>query len=194
MTTPLKIYLVRHGETAWSLTGQHTGVSDIPLTPNGEVMARKLATTLDGITFTQVLTSPRLRARRTCELAGLSAQAKTEPLLAEWNYGEFEGLRTAEIRRQRPAWDIWTDGCPGGETPDNISRRADQVIAKLRDLSGNVILFSHGHFGRVLAARWIGFPVAQGQRFALDPASVSVLGFEASHPETRVVLRWNAEA
>jgi broad specificity phosphatase PhoE len=194
MTTPLKIYLVRHGETAWSLSGQHTGISDIPLTPNGEAMARQLATVLQSVTFTKVLTSPRLRARRTCELAGLSVQADIEPLLAEWNYGEFDGLRTKEIRQQRPTWDIWTDGCPGGETPEQIGIRADQVIAKLRDLSGNVILFSHGHFGRALAARWIGLPVTQGQHFALDPASISLLGFEVSHPDRRVIARWNAGA
>jgi broad specificity phosphatase PhoE len=192
MTTPLKIYLVRHGETAWSLSGQHTGVSDIPLTPNGEAMARMLATALQGIDFTQVLTSPRLRARQTCERAGLGANAQTEPLLAEWNYGDFEGLRTAEIVKLYPAWDIWTEGCAGGESVDNIGLRAEQVIAKLRKLSGCVILFSHGHFGRVLAARWIGLPVAQGQHFALDPASVSILGFEASHPERRVISRWNS--
>ena len=194
MTTAVKIFLVRHGETAWSLSGRHTGVSDIGLTPNGEAMARKLEKALEGITFAQVLTSPRLRARRTCELAGMGAQAQTEPLLAEWNYGDFEGLRTDEIRQQRPTWDIWSDGCPGGETPLDISRRADQVIAKLQGLKAVVILFSHGHFGRVLAARWIGLPVAQGQHFALDPASVSVLGFEARHAQRRVISQWNASA
>jgi broad specificity phosphatase PhoE len=194
MTKPLKIYLIRHGETAWSLSGQHTGVSDIPLTPAGEAMARQLSTSLQGIAFTQVLTSPRLRARRTCELAGLNAQAQIEPLLAEWDYGDFEGLRTTKIRQQHPTWDLWTEGCPGGETPDHISHRADQVIDKLHDLSGNVVLFSHGHLGRVLAARWIGLPVAQGQHFALDPASISMLGFEASHPDRRVIARWNAGA
>jgi broad specificity phosphatase PhoE len=194
MTKPLKIYLIRHGETAWSLSGQHTGVSDIPLTPAGEAMARQLSTSLQGIAFTQVLTSPRLRARRTCELAGLNAQAQIEPLLAEWDYGDFEGLRTSEIRQQHPTWDLWTEGCPGGETPDHIGHRADQVIDKLHDLSGNVVLFLHGHFGRVLGARWIGLPVAQGQHFALDPASISMLGFESSHPDRRVIARWNAGA
>ena len=192
MTTPLKIYFIRHGETAWSLTGQHTGNSDIPLTPNGEAMASKLATSLQGIAYAKVLTSPRLRAQRTCELAGLGTQADVEPLLAEWDYGDYEGLRSVEIRQLHPGWDIWTSPCPGGETAEHIASRADQLIARLRDFSGNVVLFSHGHFGRVLAARWIGLPEAQGQHFALDPATISVLGFEASHPERRVVSRWNA--
>lgn len=156
-------------------------------------MSRKLLTSLGGIAFAKVLTSPRLRARQTCELAGLNAKAQIEPLLAEWDYGNWEGLRSAEIRARQPKWDIWADGCRGGETPENISNRADQVIAKLLDLDGNVILFSHGHFGRELAARWIGLPVAQGQHFALDPASISVLGFEASHPERRVVMKWNVD-
>lgn len=194
MSEPLKIYVIRHGETAWSLTGQHTGLADIPLTPNGEAMACKLATSLQGIEFSKILTSPRLRARRTSELAGFGAKAETEALLAEWDYGQYEGLRSAEIRQLHPGWDIWTSPCPGGETAEHISGRADQLIASLRDITGNVILFSHGHFGRVLAARWIGLPVTQGQHFALDPASISVLGFEASHPERRVISRWNSTA
>jgi broad specificity phosphatase PhoE len=195
MTIPLKIYFIRHGETAWSLTGQHTGLADIALTPHGEAMASKLATSLQGVEFSKVLTSPRLRARRTCELAGLGglgSEAEIEPLLAEWDYGEYEGLRSAEIRQLHPGWDIWTSPCPGGETADHIGDRADQLIARLIEFSGNVILFSHGHFGRVLAARWIGLPVSQGQHFALDPASISILGFEASHPQRRVISRWNA--
>jgi broad specificity phosphatase PhoE len=194
MTTPLKIYFIRHGETAWSLTGQHTGNSDIPLTPNGEAMAGKLATSLQGLAFAKVLTSPRLRARRTCELAGLGTQADVEPLLAEWDYGDYEGMRSAEIRQFHPGWDIWSSPSPGGETADQIANRADQLIARLVGLSGNVILFSHGHFGRVLAARWIGLPVAQGQHFALDPASISLLGFEVNHPQRRVIARWNSAA
>ncbi|MBC7715490.1 MAG: histidine phosphatase family protein [Pseudorhodobacter sp.] len=192
MSPPLKIYLIRHGETAWSLSGRHTGVSDVALTPHGEAMARQLTNALQGIDFSLVLTSPRLRARQTCELAGLGARAHVDPSLAEWDYGQWEGLRSAEIIKLQPTWDIWTEGCAGGEAPEDIGTRADQLIARLRDLSGNVVLFSHGHFGRVLAARWIGLPVAQGQHFALDPASVSVLGFEARHPERRVIARWNA--
>ena len=191
MSEPLRVYFVRHGETAWSLTGQHTGLADIALTPNGEAMARQLARSLQGITFAKVLTSPRLRARQTCELAGFGTEAEIEPLLAEWDYGEYEGLRSAEIRQLHPAWDIWTSPCPGGETAEHIASRADQLIAQLLGTNGNVILFSHGHFGRVLAARWVGLPVTQGQHFALDPASISVLGFEASHPERRVIAKWN---
>jgi broad specificity phosphatase PhoE len=192
MTIPLKIYFIRHGETAWSLTGQHTGNSDIPLTSNGEAMASKLATSLQGIEFSKVLPSSRLRARRTCELSGLGTKVEIEPLLAEWDYGEYEGLRSAEIRQLHPGWDIWTSPCPSGETAEHIANRADQLIARLIEFSGNLILFSHGHFGRVFAARWIGLPVAQGQHFALDPATISVLGFEANHPERRVIARWNA--
>lgn len=192
MTAMLQIYFIRHGETAWSLSGQHTGRTDLPLTPKGEAMARELATTLNAVAFSQVLTSPRLRARATCELAGLSANAATEPNLAEWDYGDFEGLRTTEIRQLHPQWDIWKDGCTRGETPADVGERADRLIVRLLELSGNVALFSHGHFGRALAARWIGLPVAQGQHFAIAPASISILGFETGHPDTRVISLWNA--
>jgi broad specificity phosphatase PhoE len=194
VSTPLQIYFIRHGETAWSLSGRHTGRTDLPLTPHGEAMARDLATTLKGIAFSLVLTSPRLRARATCELAGLGATAQTEPNLAEWDYGDYEGLRTAEIRKLHPEWDIWNDGCPGGETPAGVSERADHLIARLRDLGGKVVLFSHGQFGRVLAARWIGLPVKQGQHFAIDPASISILSFETDHPHRQVISLWNATA
>jgi probable phosphoglycerate mutase len=195
MTLPLQIYFIRHGETAWSLSGQHTGRTDLPLTPHGEVMARELATALNGITFSLVLTSPRLRARATCELAGFGgAGVQLEPSLAEWDYGDFEGLRTTEIHALHPAWDIWHDGCPGGETPAGVGERADQLIARLRDLTGNVIAFSHGHFGRVLAARWIGLPVTQGQHFAIAPTSIGILGFEPDHPRRRVISLWNSTA
>ncbi len=192
MSQPLQIYFIRHGETAWSLTGQHTGLTDLPLTPHGEVMARQLAPTLAGIAFSLVLASPRLRAQTTCELAGLSAKAQTEPNLAEWDYGAYEGLRTADIHARRPEWDVWEDGCPGGETPADLAERADLVIARLRDCSGNVALFTHGQFGRALAARWIGLPVAQGKHFSLDPASISILSFESAHPGRRVISQWNA--
>ena len=194
MTALLQLTLVRHAETAWSLTGQHTGRTDLPLTAHGEEMARQLATTLKGIVFSLVLISPRLRARATCELAGLGGSAQTEPNLAEWDYGDYEGLRTAEIRQLHPGWDVWEDGCPGGESPSDASRRADQLIARLRDLTGKVALFSHGQFGRVLAARWIGQPVTLGQHFAIDPASISILGFEKDHPHRRVISLWNAAA
>lgn len=194
MSTPLQIYFIRHGETAWSLSGQHTGHTDLPLTPHGESMARQLASTLHGLSFSQVLTSPRLRARMTCELAGLGAAAQIEANLAEWDYGDYEGLRTTEIRTQRPGWDIWNDGCPGGEMPAAVSLRADQLIARLRELSGKVALFSHGQFGRVLAARWIGLQVAEGKHFSIDPASIGILGLDNDHPQRRVISLWNAGA
>jgi probable phosphoglycerate mutase len=196
MTLPLQIYFIRHGETAWSLSGQHTGRTDLPLTPHGEAMARELATALKGIDFSLVLTSPRLRARTTCKLAGFDGtRVQLEPNLAEWDYGDYEGLRTAEIHEMHPAWDVWKDGCPGGETPAGVSERADHLIARLidaSDLTGNVIAFSHGQFGRALAARWIGLPVTQGQHFAIAPASISILGFEADHPHRRVISLWNS--
>ena len=194
MNAPLQIYFIRHGETAWSLSGQHTGHTELPLTPPGESMARQLATTLHGVSFSQVRSSPRLRARMTCELAGLGAVAHIEADLAEWDYGDYEGLRTTEIRVQRPGWDIWNDGCPGGETPAAVSLRADQLIARLRELSGKVALFSHGQFGRVLAARWIGLQAAEGKHFAVDPASIGILGFDDNHPPRRVISLWNAAA
>jgi probable phosphoglycerate mutase len=194
MAQPLQIFFIRHGETAWSLSGQHTGRTDLPLTLHGEAMARDLATTLKGLAFSLVLTSPRLRARTTCDLAGLGAAAQVEQDLAEWDYGDYEGLRTAEIRQQRPDWDVWEDGCPGGETPADVGARADHLMARLRSHSGRVALFSHGQFGRVLAARWIGLPVAQGQHLAIAPASIGILGFETDHPQRRVIALWNATA
>jgi probable phosphoglycerate mutase len=198
MNAPLQVYFIRHGETAWSLSGQHTGRTDLPLTAHGEAMARELATALQGIAFSRVLTSPRLRARATCELAGLAGAgeqgARTEPDLAEWDYGAYEGLRTSEIRELQPGWDVWDDGCPGGESAADIGGRADRLISRLRPLAGRVALFSHGQFGRVLAARWVGLPVTQGQHFALDPASIGILGFEADHPHRRVIALWNATA
>jgi broad specificity phosphatase PhoE len=192
VNTPLQIYFIRHGETEWSLSGQHTGRTDLPLTPHGESMARALASTLKGITFSMVLTSPRLRARSTCSLAGLGDAAEVEPNLAEWDYGDYEGLRSTEIRKQHPGWDVWADGCPGGETPAIVSSRADLLINRLQGLTGKVALFSHGQFGRVLAARWIGLAGFQGQHFALDPASISIFSFEADHPQRPVISLWNS--
>ena len=193
MTAPLKIYFIRHGETAWSLSGQHTGRTDLPLTAHGQAMARELAPLLKGVSFSLVLTSPRLRARTTCALAGFEdAVVQCETNLAEWDYGDYEGLRTAQIHERHPAWDVWLHGCPGGETPSAVSARADHLMARLRGLSGNVALFSHGQFGRVLAARWIGLPVTEGQHFAIAPASISILGFEADHPLRRVISLWNS--
>jgi probable phosphoglycerate mutase len=187
-----QLFLVRHGETDWSLSGQHTGRTDVPLTAKGEWMARALEPCLRQIAFSRVLTSPRLRARRTCELAGLGMGDETELDLAEWDYGDYEGMRTAEIHTVAPLWDLWRDGCPGGETPAQVSDRADRVIARLEMLTGNVALFSHGHFGRVLAARWIAMPAFAGRHFALDPASISILGYEDKHSGRRALTLWNA--
>lgn len=190
--TALQIYLIRHAETAWSLSGQHTGITDLPLTSNGEAMASKLTYALQNIPFALVSTSPRLRARSTCELAGLGGEAQVEPDLAEWDYGDFEGLRTIEIRRQYPDWDIWTDGCPQGETAAQVSARADRLITRLLTLTGKVALFSHGQFAQALAARWIGLPILQGQHFLLDTASISILSFQINHAQRRVIALWNA--
>ena len=190
-TPPVQLYVIRHGETAWSLSGQHTGRTDLPLTPNSEAMARGLAGALQGICFSQVFSSPRLRARSTCTLAGLDDAGdhgvQIDPDLAEWDYGDYEGLRTAEIHQQHPGWNVWDNGCPGGEMPGDASARADRLIARLCQLAGPVALFSHGQFGRVLAARWIGLQVVQGQHFAIDPASIGILGQDAAHPQRRVI-------
>jgi len=187
-----RIYLIRHGETEWSLSSRHTGRTDIPLTEQGEQDARKLAERLRDLRFSQVFTSPRQRARRTCELAGLGPVAKIEPNLAEWDYGNYEGQHSVDIRKGRPDWNLFRDGCPRGETPAQISDRADRLIARLRVLDGNIALFSHGHFGCVLAARWIGLPVIEGQHFLLGTASLSILGCEPSHPEVPVIELWNS--
>jgi broad specificity phosphatase PhoE len=190
-TTPLRLFVIRHGETEWSLSGQHTGRTEIALTAGGEEQARALEPFLHGIAFARVLTSPRLRAQRTCALAGLGGAAATEPDLAEWDYGDYEGLRSAEIQTAQPGWNIFRDGCPHGETPADVAARADRLFERLRGQGGNIALFSHGHFGRVLAARWIGLPVIEGQHFAIGVASTGVLGFEPSHPETAAVELWN---
>lgn len=191
---PLRLYLIRHGETAWSLSGQHTGSSEISLTLRGEEQAQALAAHLRGVHFSKVFCSPRERALRTCELAGYAATAEITADLAEWDYGSYEGRRTAEIRRERPAWDLWVDGGPGGETPFDISARADRLIERLLTLEGNVALFSHGHFSCALTVRWIGSSIAAGRHFVLDPASVSILGYPAHHAQTRALLLWNAPA
>ena len=195
MNPVLSVYLIRHGETEWSLSGQHTGSTEIALTAHGEQMARNLRSVLAGIAFTQVWVSPRLRARQTCDAAGLGDAAQTEPDLAEWDYGDYESLRTVDIRKRRAAWSIWRDGCPGGESPREISLRADALIDRVRKLEGRVALFSHGHFGRVFAARWLGLPAAQGERFVLSPATLSVLTMTQGnrpHPGERQMELWNA--
>jgi broad specificity phosphatase PhoE len=189
---PVKLYLVRHGETEWSLSGQHTGRTDIPLTAHGEEEARRLAPRLSDIRFSTALCSPRQRARRTCDLAGLGPLAQVEPDLAEWDYGDYEGQRTPEIVKGRPGWNIFADGCPNGEAPEQISARADRLIEHLELLDGNVALFSHGHFSRVLAARWLGMPVCGGRRLLLDTGTLSILQDDPRHPELRVIALWNA--
>jgi broad specificity phosphatase PhoE len=189
---PVKLYLMRHGETEWSVSGQHTGTTDIPLTASGEEEARRLAPRLSSIRFSAALCSPRQRALKTAELAELGALARVEPDLAEWDYGDYEGLRTSEIHKERMDWNIFADGCPNGELPDQVSARADRLIQKLEGLDGNVALISHGHFSRVLAARWMGMPVISGQRFMLDTGTLSILQDDPRHPENRVISLWNA--
>ncbi len=184
-----KVYLVRHGETQWSLSGQHTGVSDIPLTDNGRMAARLLKPVLAGESFTLILTSPLQRARETCELAGLGEAALIEPDLVEWRYGEYEGLTSKQIQLTRPGWSVFRDGCPGGETPEEVGARADRVLAKIRAAAGNVALFAHGHFFRVLAARWIDLPASYGEHFLLDTATLNVLGYYGDSPALKI---WNA--
>lgn len=184
------IYLARHGETAWSLSGQHTGVTDLPLTPRGEQNARSLAGRLRGLKFAKVFTSPLQRARRTCELAGFGPVAKIDPDLVEWNYGEYEGITTDEIVANRPGWQLFRDGCPGGESPAQIGARADRVVARLRAISGDVLLFSSGHFLRVLTARWLGLEPGAGRYFVLSTASLSSLGYEHDASES-VIRLWN---
>lgn len=193
MSAP-RVHLIRHGETEWSLSGQHTGRTDIALTANGEAQARALAPLLAGIRFDHVFTSPRQRARRTCELAGLGAQARVEEGLAEWNYGDYEGLRSADIRRDRPDWLIFRDGCPNGETPAQLALRVDGLIARLRTLEGNIALFTHGHLGVSLAARWLEWPLVEARHLQLSTASLSVLAIDEHHFDAPVLALWNATA
>lgn len=187
----LHLYLIRHGETAWALTARHTGRTDIPLTKNGVGQALELGPHLAGVSFAHILTSPLERARHTCELAGLEGVPEIEPDLAEWNYGDYEGEKSDDIRKKRTDWDLYRDGCPQGEMPDEILFRADRLIARLRLLDGNVALFSHGHFGGILAARWIGLPLAAARHFPLGTASISILGHDLGHPEISVISLWN---
>jgi probable phosphoglycerate mutase len=184
-----KVYVVRHGETAWSLSGQHTGVTDLSLTDNGRAVARRLKPVLAKVSFSLVLTSPLRRARETCELVGLGSSAVVEPALVEWNYGEYEGLTAKQIHERNPGWLIFRDGCPGGETPEQVAARADRVIARVRAASGDVALFAHGHIFRVLVARWIGLSASAGQHFLLDTATLNILGYYRDSPAVKV---WNA--
>src|SRR5580700_10270074 len=172
------VYLARHGETAWSLSGQHTGRTDLPLTDRGERNARALGERLRGLTFSKVFTSPLLRATRTCELAGFGRAAEIDPDLVEWDYGQYEGRRTVEIHAERPDWQLFRDGCPGGESPEQVASRADRIIQRVRSMQEDVLLFSSGHFLRMLAARWLGLEPAAGRFFLLGTASLSAVGYE----------------
>ena len=172
------IYLARHGETAWSLTGQHTGLTDLPLTERGEQNARALGERLMGLNFGKVFTSPLQRAARTCEMAGFGAVAEVDRDLVEWDYGQYEGRRTAEIHAKRPDWQLFRDGCPGGESPDQVGARADRVLSRVRAVGADVLFFSSGHFLRVLAARWLGLEPPAGTYLLLSTASLSALGYE----------------
>jgi len=188
-----RVYLIRHGETAWSIAGQHTSHTDISLTENGEEEARRLGIQLKGTAFAAVLTSPLHRARQTCALAGLDKAAEIETDLSEWDYGEYEGLRSVDIVNQRPNWSLFRDGCPNGEMPEQVLDRADRLIARLRLLHGNIALFSHGQFGSVLATRWIGLPLVNARHFPLDTGTVNVLGYDRHHPDVAVIAKWNTD-
>jgi probable phosphoglycerate mutase len=187
-TTPSEVWLVRHGETEWSRDHRHTSTTDLPLTDHGVEVARELAGRLAGVDFDLVLTSPRLRARRTAELAGF-ADATVEDDLVEWDYGDYEGVTTAQIRESVPGWTVWTHPTPGGETPEQVTERLDRVVSRVREVPGRTLLFGHGHALRALTARWIEQPVGEGRFFRLDTATLSVLGYERDTP---VLLRWNS--
>ena len=173
-----KVYLARHGETAWSLSGQHTGRTDIPLTERGEHAARELGARLRGVSFTKVLTSPLQRARRTGVLAGFDERMEPDPDLMEWDYGDYEGRRTLDIRAERPGWRLFEDGCPGGETLVEVATRADRAIDRIHALESDVLVFAHGHLLRILMARWIALPALEARRLYLETASLSVLGYD----------------
>ena len=187
------VYLVRHGETAWSVTGQHTGRTDLPLTSQGEAQARRLHVRLSGRRFEHVLCSPLQRAARTCELAGFGSVASLDPELVEWDYGNYEGWTRAQIQRERPGWDLFRDGCPSGESVRQITERVDRVLSRARALEGTVLIFSSGHVLRVLAARWLEAAPELGRGLQLDPASVCVLGYDHEGAD-RVIRLWNDAA
>jgi probable phosphoglycerate mutase len=187
-STSPELFLIRHGETEWSRSGRHTGITDIPLTGRGRRDAKRLTPLLSRIGFVQVLSSPLQRARATCELTGLGDRLETDADLIEWNYGEYEGLTFDQIRAKAPGWTIFTHGCPGGESPEQVAARADRLIGRLRRIEGKVALFAHGHILRVLAARWIELPPAAGAHFLLDTSTISVLG---NYRDTPALKRWN---
>jgi broad specificity phosphatase PhoE len=191
-TMSLRLFFFRHGETLWSLSGRHTGRTDIPLTAHGEEQARMLRSWVAGVSFSRVLTSPMLRARATCELSGTSSSPDVEPDLAEWDYGTYEGLRSVDICSVRSGWNLFRDGCPDGESAAQVKSRADRLIAHMRSMRGDVALFSHGQFGAALAARWIGLEVVEGRHFAIGPASLSLLGYDKDHTRVPVIALWNA--
>ena len=184
-----RIYVIRHGETQWSLSGQHTGVTDIPLTENGRNQARLLQPLLANESFALVLTSPLQRAKDTCTLSGLSDGAEVDPDLMEWNYGDYEGITTKQIHAQAPGWLIFNDGAPQGESPEQVGSRADRIIAKIQSVQGDVALFAHGHIFRVLVARWLDLPPQAGRNFLLDTGTLNILGYYRGHP---AVKTWNA--
>jgi broad specificity phosphatase PhoE len=184
------VYSARHGETAWTVSGQHTGLTDLPLTERGERNARRLEERLRGLICVKVFTSPLQRARRTCELAGFGVLAEIDRDLLEWNYGEYEGRLTSDIHRERPDWQLFRDGCPGGESPKEVGARADRVVKRVRAVGGDVLLFSSGHFLRVFAARWLGLEPGAGRFFLLSTASLSALGYEHNLSEP-VIRLWD---
>jgi broad specificity phosphatase PhoE len=190
MTTLPVVYLARHGETEWTVAGRHTGRTDIPLSARGEADAKRLGARLTGRAFARVWTSPAVRARRTCELAGFEAVAELDPDLWEWDYGAYEGLRSAEIRAARPGWRLFADGCPGGESPAEVAARADRVIGRVRGVEGDVLLFSSGHLLRVLAARWLGLGPEAGALLMLGTGALCELGYDHDRTEPAVRL-WN---
>jgi broad specificity phosphatase PhoE len=184
----MSVFVIRHGETAWSLSGQHTGITDIPLTENGRLLAARLHPVLARQSFAQVFTSPLQRARDTCAAAGLAGNATIDPDLMEWDYGDYEGITAMAILASAPGWQIFRDGAPGGETPEQVGARVDRVIARVRAVDGDVALFAHGHVLRVLAARWIGLPPGAGEHFLLDTGTLCVLDQYRGTPAVKI---WN---
>jgi broad specificity phosphatase PhoE len=185
-----RAYLARHGETEWAITGQHTGLTDIPLTPRGERNAVSLGDRIAGKTFARVISSPLVRARRTCELSGYGEHVEIVPDLVEWDYGKFEGIKTVDIRKEWPDWFLFRDGCPGGESVEQVGARADRIVTMIRSIAGDVLVFSHGHFLRVLAARWIGLAPGEAGHFYLGTASLSAVGYEHDNTDPTIIL-WN---
>jgi len=185
-----KVYVIRHGETEWSINGKHTGVTDIPLTENGRNQVKCLQPVLANEVFALVLTSPLHRAMETCKLSGLGEKAEVEPNLVEWNYGEYEGVTSKEIHKTVPGWLVFNDGAPGGETPEQIGARADRVIQRVRAVQGNVALFAHGHIFRVLVARWLDLPATAGRNFLLDTGTLNILSYYRGYPAVKI---WNAQ-